>query len=266
MAEGQTSPDRVVYQNADGSRTAEFFDGQVNYRLPDGSWARVDTSLIPAAGTGTGSPSAAPPLLPRAEPGRRAALSSPSPAASSSPAAPGSSPGSAPASSVCVFVVRCQPVACSDVGGPGAGGLAREAAAWPETFSAYADGSPLLVVPFGASQSVGLDAAGCRACAGQRVGGARWLRRGRPDAGLRLVAGAGLVDVQVVLDSSSAPDTWMFPLRLDGLTARTGPGGTIEFTERVGQGRGADAAGLMTDSADRPAVGHGAQSDGVVTR
>src|SRR5580700_5409833 len=66
VAEGQTSPDRVVYQNADGSRTAQFFDGQVNYRRPDGSWASVNTSLIPATGTGSGSPSAPPPLLPTA--------------------------------------------------------------------------------------------------------------------------------------------------------------------------------------------------------
>src|ERR1700733_1313157 len=93
VVEGQTSPDRVVYQNADGSRTAQFFDGQVNFRMPDGSWASVNTSLIPATGTGTGSPSAPPPLLPTAEPSPLLSPAEPSPSAQVSP---GSAAGGGP--------------------------------------------------------------------------------------------------------------------------------------------------------------------------
>src|SRR5260370_388008 len=46
-----------MYQHADGSRTAMFYQASVNYRLPDGSWARIDTSLMPAGGPGAGAPS-----------------------------------------------------------------------------------------------------------------------------------------------------------------------------------------------------------------
>ncbi|MER7459558.1 polymorphic toxin-type HINT domain-containing protein [Micromonospora sp. NPDC126480] len=39
---------RRVYDNADGTRTTEFSSAPVNYRRPDGSWAPIDSSLVPA--------------------------------------------------------------------------------------------------------------------------------------------------------------------------------------------------------------------------
>jgi RHS repeat-associated protein len=85
----------------------------------------------------------------------------------------------------------------------------------------------------------------------------------RQDAGLRLVAGAGTADLQLVLDSASAPDSWVFPLELDGLTARTGPGGSIEFTNGSGKMAAVMPQGLMTDSDINPQSDDGAESDGV---
>ncbi|WP_243706209.1 LamG-like jellyroll fold domain-containing protein [Micromonospora sp. KC721] len=39
---------RRVYDNADGTVTTEFSSAPVNYRRPDGSWAPIDSSLVPA--------------------------------------------------------------------------------------------------------------------------------------------------------------------------------------------------------------------------
>ncbi|MGN9778320.1 DNRLRE domain-containing protein [Micromonospora sp. H33] len=39
---------RRVYDNADGTQTTEFSSAPVNYRRPDGSWAPIDSSLVPA--------------------------------------------------------------------------------------------------------------------------------------------------------------------------------------------------------------------------
>ncbi|MGW9213561.1 LamG-like jellyroll fold domain-containing protein [Embleya sp. NPDC055664] len=39
-----------VYENVDGSRTLKVSQDPVNYRLPDGSWAKVDNTLAPMGG------------------------------------------------------------------------------------------------------------------------------------------------------------------------------------------------------------------------
>ncbi|PWR06186.1 hypothetical protein DKT68_23235 [Micromonospora acroterricola] len=39
-----------VFDNADGTQTTEFSSAPVNYRKPDGSWAPIDHTLVPAAG------------------------------------------------------------------------------------------------------------------------------------------------------------------------------------------------------------------------
>jgi RHS repeat-associated protein len=265
VVEGQTSADRLVYQNADGTKTAQFFGGPVNYRLPDGSWARINTALVPA-----GSPGAPPPLLPTAEPSplvspsaqasppaqaspRRAARGAPSSALPSPSASPSPSPSASPSG----------PSSPSPSSPPPPGGWREAAAAQPETFAAYADGSPLLVVPLGGSRSVGLSVADAARAPGSASGGAVTYPGARPDAALRLVAGVSTADVQVVLDSASAPRTWVFPLRLEGLSARTGPGGTIEFTSASGKVVAFMPPGQMSDSDINPHSGDGAQSDGV---
>src|ERR1035441_7970607 len=67
-----TSATQEVYQNADGTKTAMIYQAPVNYRQPDGSWARINTSLIPAGSQGAATvtpspdashvPSSPPPL------------------------------------------------------------------------------------------------------------------------------------------------------------------------------------------------------------
>ena len=251
---GQTSANRVVYQNADGTRTEQIFDGPVNYRLPDGSWARVNTGLVPAGGAEAASSS---PALPSPSP---SASASPSPSPSASPL-PSQSASALPSAAASPSASSSPAASSGQV--PPPGGWREEAAAEPESFAGYADGRPLLVVPLGASLSVGLSVSGAAHVPGSASGNVVAYAGARPDAGLRLVAGTGMADVQVVLDSASAPGTWVFPLELDGLTARTGPGGTIEFATASGQVVALMPQGLMTDSDISAQSGEGAQSDGV---
>jgi RHS repeat-associated protein len=240
VAQAGTSADQVVYQNADGTRTAQFYQGAVNYRLPDGSWARIDTSLVPAG-------AAAPPPVPSPAPRSASPLT---PAASASPS---SSPSSAPSPS---------PVpATSAAQAPG--GWRERSAAEPETFAPYADASPLFVLPLGSRGSVGLGVQGSDHVAGTASGSTVTYTGVRPDASLRVVAGAEVVDEQVILDSPEAPDTWVFPLRLEGLTAITGPGGIIEFADAAGKVAAYMPHGLMTDSNIDPRSGNGATSTSV---
>jgi large repetitive protein len=250
-----TSADQEVYQNADGTRTEDFYQSPVNYRLPDGSWARIDTSLVPAGGAGSVPPSPAPsPMLPSASPSPLTpaapaagpASASPSVSASPSPSAPAPSPAAAPSSAA-----------------QAPDGWREASAAEPETFAPYADASPLLVLPLSGQESVGLSVQGSAHAGGTAAGSTVTYAGVRPDAGLRVDAGAGVVDMQVVLGSADAPDTWVFPLRLDGLTAVTGPGGVIEFTGAAGRVVAYMPHGLMTDSKIDPRSGTGAVSTGV---
>jgi RHS repeat-associated protein len=229
-----TSASQIVYQNADGTRTAMLYQAPVNYRRPDGSWARIDTSLMPDGSPGTAASAASP-----------AASPSPSPSLWS-PAAP--SPVASPS-----------PSSWS----PPPGGWRERSAAEPETFAPYADDSLLMLLPLGGKDSVGLGVQGAAHAAGSAQGDTVTYAGVRPDADLRLVAGAGMADEQLILHSRSAPDSWVFPLRLDGLTARTGPGGIIEFADAAGKTVAFVAQGLMTDSNINPQSGDGATSAAV---
>lgn len=42
-----------VYQNADGTKTAHVYQSPINFRLPDGTWAPINTALSRAAGQGS---------------------------------------------------------------------------------------------------------------------------------------------------------------------------------------------------------------------
>src|SRR5580704_1348542 len=105
---GQTSANQTVYQNADGTRTAMVYQAPKFYKTSAGTWATINTNLVPAAGaangamapsavtarplaTASGSPSPSPMASPSPAP-------SPIPPASPSPAAPASAPSSTPSS------------------------------------------------------------------------------------------------------------------------------------------------------------------------
>ncbi len=245
-----TSADRVTYQNADGTRTAMFYQAPVNYRRPDGSWARINTSLVPVGGAGTAAPPSAPsspvtspsasPVFPSPSP----SLISPSASSATAAPAPAASPSSSPSAS---------PTAPAK-------GWRERAAADPETFAPRASASPLFVLSLGGQDAVGLAVRGAAPVAGTAHGDTVTYPGARPDADLRLVAGAEMVDAQLILHSARAPDSWTFPLRLSGLKAITGPGGTIEFVNGAGKVVASVMHGEMTDSNIDPHSGNGATS------
>jgi len=190
----RTSANRVVYQNADGTRTAFIYQTPANYRRPDGSWARIDTGLAPVEASA---------------------------------------------------------------------GWRERSAAEPVTFAAQANSGALAVLPLSSTESVGLGVQGAAAVAGQALAAAVTYPAVRPGADLRLVAGTGMFDEQLILHSAAAPASWVFPLRLNGLRALTGPGGAIEFADAAGKIRAVIPHGLMTDAKIDPRSGNGAVSDGV---
>jgi RHS repeat-associated protein len=241
-----TSASQVEYQNADGTRTASFYQSPVNYRRPDGSWARIDTNLEPQGGSSSPAPTPTPsPTLPSASP---SPLISPA-IASTSVATP--TPGVTPTPTPSTSAAQAPQ------------GWRETSAAEPETFAPYASASPVIVLPLGSQGSVGMSVMNAAHVAGSATGSTVTYAGVRPDADLRVLAGTGNVDEQVILDSASAPDTWVFPLRLDGLRAVTGPGGIIEFTDTAGKVVAYMPHGLMADSNIDPRSGNGATSTGV---
>ena len=236
------SADKVVYANADGTRTAFIFQGPVNYRTASGSWAAIDTTLVPAGEPGPAA--SASPASSAATP----ALISPSAAVVTRPAAPVSAPS---------------PSGSAAPAGPPAQGWRVASSADQERFAGYADAASLVSLSLGGSRVVGFGVAGAAHAAGVAHGDAVTYSSVAPHSDLRLVAGSGLVQEQLILGSPAAPAVWVYPLRLAGLTARTGPGGVIEFTDAAGGVVAYVPHGLMTDSNIDPRSGDGAMSAGV---
>ena len=276
----RTSANQVVYQNADGTKTAMIYQSPVNYRRPDGSWARTDTSLAPVSGPGVATvtpsppaPSSTPQLTSPAPTRTTPALTTPalttptlvSPPASGSASATPALASSAPPPPPSPAPDATPPSASAPTSAPGqaSSGWRERSAAEPATFAADADAGPLATLPLNASDSVGLAVQGAAPVPGTARGDTVTYPEVRPDADLRLVGGAGMFDEQLILRSASAPASWVFPLRLRGLHARTGPGGIIEFADAAGQVRAVVPHGLMTDSKIDPRSGNGAASAGV---
>jgi hypothetical protein len=175
-----------TFQNADGTQTTEFSESPINFRLPDGSWAPVDTRLLPA----------------------------------------------------------------------GAGGAAAgSASGWRNA----ADGADLRLAPRADAGSVArlaLDADhelafglyGATATAARVQGATAVYANAWSDADLHIQAlpGGGLKET-IVLRSPAAPHSYVFPLRLRGLTARV-VGSQVALTDSTGRQRAVVPAGFMEDS------------------
>ncbi|MFE3874197.1 LamG-like jellyroll fold domain-containing protein [Kitasatospora sp. NPDC059146] len=67
----------------------------------------------------------------------------------------------------------------------------------------------------------------------------------------------------LVLHSTSAPTTWVFPLNTTGLSASLDSSGNVRFTDEAGKVRMTIPHGYMEDSALDPHSGEGATSDAV---
>jgi YD repeat-containing protein len=247
------SSTQIVYANADGTRTAFDYTQPVNYRTRSGTWEPISTTLVPdvparnpravAGATSQASPSAMV-TLPH---GPAGASASPSPVPSPSPlVSPAAAAGGASAASLAP-----------------ADGWKEQSAADPQSFAATAGAASLVTIPLDGSHAVSFGIAGAAPAPGAASGSTVAYAGVLPGATARFTAGAGLVKEALVLASPSAPATWVFPLHLTGLTARLGPGGSVEFTDASGRALAYVPHGFMTDSNIDPHSGDGATSYGV---
>jgi len=269
-----STADRIVYANADGTRTALLFQDPVNYRLPDGSWALINTTLVPAGGSSETSPepsapdSATPQLSVPRSPSTMPpeyATASPSVSASASLSASASASPSAtasePPSPLPSASASPSPVTSPSTGA--AQGWVVKAAAEQERFAPYADAAELVTMPLGGSMSVGFGVEGAAHVAGAAQGDEVTYPGALPASDLRYEAGAAMVTEDLVLQSRSAPLSYVFPLTLSGVSASTGDDGTIDFTDATGKVVAVVPPAYMTDSNINPHSGDGAQSDAV---
>jgi RHS repeat-associated protein len=227
------SANRVVYANPDGTRTEMVYGQPVNYRLPDGSWARANMTLVPA---GTAARPGVAPSAPAVS-----ALVSPSP--SLSPAAPPTRPASA------------------------AAGWRAEAAPQPEWFAGSAAAGSLVRVGLPGGSWAGFGIAGASPARGSASGNVVSYDGVLPSADVRYAAGVSGVTEDLVLTSRSAPARWVFPLSLSaGVRAVAGQGGVIDLVNASGRVLAYMPPGFMTDSDINPRSGDGAYSGGVGMR
>ena len=254
-----TSPSQVVYANADGTRTAMMYKSPRFFKQADGSWASIDTNLVPAgpgpASAGRQDGDASAPSAATAKP-----LASPSPSPSPDLAP---SPSALPSPSASQPAPASSPSPSGGAAAPPPGGWRVKSAAEPESFAPYADAPTLVRLPVSATQAVGFGIAGAAHAAGTASGDTVTYAAVLPDSDVRYVAGSGLVTEQVILGSKNAPVTWEFPLSLTGLRAVQAPGKPIEFVDAAGQAAAFVEPGYMTDSDINPHSDDGAYSPGV---
>jgi hypothetical protein len=178
----QPGPLEKVYDNADGTQTTEFAGSPVNYRRADGTWAPIDTRLVPDQKEG----------------GWRNAADSVDLKLASSATAP-----------------------------------------------------ELAKVTFDERHSVAYSMAGVSGGVADAAGSTVTYRGVAPGVDLRLEARPGGLKETVVLASGKAPASFVFPLKLTGLTARL-KGGQVELADETGAVRGVIPAGTSVDAAGKP--------------
>lgn len=126
--------------------------------------------------------------------------------------------------------------------------------------SANADRTARVVLDDQHQLEFGVD--GARASAGQVAGSSVTYPGVRPGADLKLdVTRTGLKE-SVILHSTDAPQSWLFPLRLTGLTASL-VDGVVELRDERGEVRARIPRGFMVDSRVDEHTGEGATSHGV---
>jgi RHS repeat-associated protein len=222
----QSSANKVVYANADGTRTARVYQSPVNWQRPGGSWTPIDTSLVPV---GPVTASMTPSIGPSPDSGAPSLLPSPTESLET-----------------------------------GLRGWMERSAAQEEVFAPFADQGPLVRLSLDASHTVGFSIAGAAHTAGV-VGANTVTYPGALGAAgdIRFTAGTGSVEEQLVLRSVAAATSWVFPLELSGLHAVAGSDGSVGFADASGRVRAVMPHGSMSDSKVNSRSGDGALSDGV---
>ena len=131
------------------------------------------------------------------------------------------------------------------------------------TFAASGADPDLVSFQFGPGQSVSFGIAGGAAVAPTITGSTATYPSVLPGTDAVLVSSPAGVKESLVLHSSSAPTTFVYPLRLTGVTASLGANGAVDFTDAAGAVVGEIPPGEMSDSAIAPYTDQAAQSNGV---
>ncbi|WP_380286423.1 LamG-like jellyroll fold domain-containing protein [Kitasatospora purpeofusca] len=192
-----------TYRNADGTFTTRSYPNPVNFRRADGSWAEIDTTLIPD-GTATAG--------------------------------------------------RAAPTQSGWITTSGESRL---------TLALTADADPLVRLQLGEGSSVGYALKDAAPAQGTTQGSTITYPEARPHADVTFQAGSTSFKETLVLKDAAAPTEWVFPLRLQGVTASLDAGGAVVFTDPSGTVRGRMPPGWMQDSAFAPNTEEGVVSGGV---
>lgn len=217
-----------TYQNADGTQTTQTFAGRVNFRRKDGSWAPLDTTLVPRNATT---------------------------ASSGSPAARVATPPTESASA--------SPTASASPNGQTAAGWEEKSAQTPLDFAQYADDPSLATLNLDGTHSVGYGISGAAHVMGQATGSSVTYPGVLTDSDVQLFAEDGGVKEQLLLNSADAPSTWVFPLQLSGLSVQMMANGDVAFVDDAGVQQAYVPHGFMTDSKIDEHTGEGQRSDAV---
>ncbi|MBD0671754.1 hypothetical protein BU198_13860 [Streptomyces sp. CBMA156] len=202
LPEKRTAQQRT-FQNLDGTFTTRSYPEPVNFRRSDGSWASIDTTLIPA-GTATAG--------------------------------------------------RAAPVQDS---------WTTTAAEQQLKLGLTADADPLVRLQLADGISVGYSLQGATSAQGTVKGSIITYPGVRPQADVTILAGSSSFKETLVLKDATAPTEWVFPLRLQGVTASLDADGSVHFTDNAGTLHARMPAGWMQDSAFAPNTEEGVISSGV---
>ncbi len=121
----------------------------------------------------------------------------------------------------------------------------------------------LAAVSLDASHSVGFGLEGAANTKGKTDAKSITYFRARPRTDVRLTSRADGVKEDLVLASAAAPDRFVFPLVLRGLTASIDGNGDVVYRDEAGTERARTPHGFMTDARVDPASGEAARSTGV---
>ncbi|WTW94975.1 DUF6531 domain-containing protein [Streptomycetaceae bacterium NBC_01309] len=153
-------------------------------------------------------------------------------------------------------------VASADQGGV-QGGWQTKAGAYPVAIAGAANSPTLATMQIGNGQSAGFGLDGAAPATGRADRDTVTFSSVRDKADLTLQADEGSLKETIHLQSRQSPDTWTFPLALEGLVPSLDEAGNVALKDAAGEVRAVIPAGWMMDSAVNPGTGDGVTSGGV---
>ncbi|MGW2372134.1 LamG-like jellyroll fold domain-containing protein [Kitasatospora sp. NPDC001683] len=126
-----------------------------------------------------------------------------------------------------------------------------------------ADADPLVQLQLGDGILAGYSLQGAAPVQGTVQGNTITYPEARPKADVTILAGNSSFKENLILKDATAPTEWIFPLRLQGVSASLDADGSVHFTDAAGTLRARMPAGWMQDSNFAPNTEEGAITGGV---